>query len=76
VAGDAIALRCAVVILGINKPLVVEVISKAAEASGFYVLIPTWAKVLAVNNNAAKRGKKCFIGLFFLIVVLLPSTRL
>jgi hypothetical protein len=54
------------VILGINKPFVVEVMSKAAEPSGFVVPIPTWAKVVAVSNTTAKNVKICFIGLFFI----------
>jgi len=53
------------VILGINNPFVVEVISKAAEPSGFVVPIPTWAYVVAVNNTATKNVNNCFIGVFF-----------
>jgi len=42
------------VILGINKPFVVKVMSKAAEPSGFVVPIPTWAKVAAVTKMPLK----------------------
>ena len=64
-AGLEIAWRCALVILGINNPFVVEVISNADEASGVVVPTPTWAYVVAVSNTAAKNVKICFIGLFF-----------
>ena len=40
-AGSEISRRCWSVILGVKRPLVVEVISKAAEASGESVPIPT-----------------------------------
>tara|TARA_B110000261_G_scaffold109813_1_gene122909 strand:- start:486 stop:623 length:138 start_codon:yes stop_codon:yes gene_type:complete len=42
---------------GVNKPPVLEVISNADEASGISVLMPTWAKVLALINTAAKSVK-------------------
>jgi hypothetical protein len=61
------------VILGINKPFVVEVMSKAAEPSGFVVPIPTWAYELAVNNTAAKSVKICFIGLIVYLMVSLVA---
>ena len=63
-AGLEIAWRWTLVILGINNPFVVEVISNAAEPSGVIVPKPTWAYAVAVNNTAAKNVKNCFIGLF------------
>ena len=53
-AAELIASRWASVILGINNPFVVEVISKAAEASGVVVPTLTWVDVVAVSNTAAK----------------------
>ena len=43
VAGETIASRCAVVIRGGKKPLVIELASNTAEASGVAVPIPTCA---------------------------------
>jgi hypothetical protein len=43
---------------------VLEVRSKADEASGVVVPIPTWAYVLAVHNTAAKNVK-----IFLIIIV-------
>jgi hypothetical protein len=56
-----ITLRCPVVKRGGKKPPVVEVISKAAEASGVSMLIPTCAipvKLAAINTA---KNKKIFI---------------
>jgi hypothetical protein len=63
VAAEVIASRWVSVIRGTSNPPVVEVISNAAEASGFSLLIPTWAKVVAVSNTAAKSVNMFFIGL-------------
>ena len=52
---------CVAVIRGINIPLLLvsEVTSKAAEAAGVFVPMPTWAKVfVAINTNTAI--KRCF----------------
>jgi hypothetical protein len=51
VAGLAMESLCTVVILGIKKPLVVEVTSNFAEAFGVVVPMPIWAWVIIVNNN-------------------------
>jgi hypothetical protein len=56
-AGVAIAVRSAVVILGIKNPFVVLVISSAAEAALAAVVVPTynfvafcsWAKLIALT---------------------------
>lgn len=36
--------------LGISKPLLVAVMSKAEEANGDVVPMPTWAKIVEVNS--------------------------
>ena len=58
-AGVVMAVRCAVVILGTSKPLLVETISNAAELSGVVVLIPTFCEypfmaMKKVSNNVSK----------------------
>ncbi|MEI9911025.1 MAG: hypothetical protein WDO71_15925 [Bacteroidota bacterium] len=43
--------RWAAVMRGINKPLVVDVISNWAEGSGVVIPMATWAWVLTVASN-------------------------
>jgi hypothetical protein len=67
VAAGLITSRSAAVILGINNPFVVEVISNAADSSGFSLLIPTWAKVVTVISTAAKSVNNYFISVFYFL---------
>jgi hypothetical protein len=55
VAGEVIALRSVVVILGGKKPLVVDDTSSLAEACGEEVPTPTcaWVKVATIKSNKA-----------------------
>ena len=54
---------CVAVILGINSPLllVLEVTSKAAEAAGVLVPMPTWAYSLEHNINRVIGTKRLIL---------------
>lgn len=59
--GDAIATRCAVVILGIRIPFVVLLMSSCADASGVDVPMPTdWPKTEKPANQNRKMNKSDF----------------
>ena len=53
-AGLAISIKLLVVILSINKPLSELLISKAEDASGPVVPIPTCANMLKFNTKVVK----------------------
>ena len=68
-AGEAIALRCACVMRGINKPFVVDFISKSEDAFGAVVPMPAepvegkvfvWATI-TVEKNIPKTPMKSFL---------------
>jgi hypothetical protein len=65
VAGDEMAKRFACVILGINKPLVVEEISSMDDPAGAapVIFIATWAfaAVRLAKNNESDKNLKVFI---------------
>lgn len=66
VAGEVIGLALFVadkVTRGINKPRVVEVISRTEEASGIFVPIPTlpWAIALCIRARNKKECNSFFI---------------
>jgi hypothetical protein len=65
VAGEEIALRCVVVILGGKNPFVVELTSNCADALGELVPTPTCAWVKA---STTKRNKPVKIDFFVLII--------
>ena len=52
--------------LGTSKPLLVAVTSKAEEANGVVVPMPTWAKLLVTNT---KKNKVVWQIIFILIWV-------
>jgi hypothetical protein len=63
-AGEGIASRCTVVILGNNKPLFVELISSLAEGEGVAVPIPTpCEKAIILNAQIARVNDSFFIKL-------------
>ena len=66
-AGAVIAVRCVVVIRGTRMPLSVAVMSKAADASGLVVLIPTfWAVIDRAKNVVTTRHRSLLICLFII----------
>jgi hypothetical protein len=66
----AIAVLCAVVILGTSTPFVVLVISNSADGFGVAVPIPTdCAKSELLNKSIAKAEKKYFIPGVFIDLV-------
>jgi hypothetical protein len=69
------AFLCACVMRGGKNPLVVEVISNAAEAFGVVVPIPTWAKVvkLVATKTAENINFFMFLKLSLLCLFLLKT---
>ena len=62
VAGELMAFRSAVVILGISSPLLFELISTFADGSGVAVPTPTFcAKTGTVKNSQLIHAIKCFM---------------
>ena len=69
-AGEAIAVRSAVAILGIKNPLLEAVISNAAEASGVVVPTPICAKALKlITAKAAVNIILLIVFIFFVLKV-------
>ena len=60
------ALRCASVIRGGKKPLVVELTSNCADAFGVVVPIPVWA-----NNDVEIKREKIVVERNFIILALM-----